>query len=92
MNSGRAGYNTKLIGYCASKAALNMLTVHLAYELRDTKIKVNSANPGFTKTDLNDNKGIQPVEVGAIAATLLALLDEDGSTGGVFSKDGRDPR
>jgi hypothetical protein len=46
-------------------------------------------NPGFTKTDLNDIKGIQPVEVGA--ATLLALLDEDGSTGGVFSKDGRDP-
>jgi glutathione S-transferase len=31
LNSGRAGYNTKLIGYCASKAALNMLTVHLAH-------------------------------------------------------------
>jgi NAD(P)-dependent dehydrogenase (short-subunit alcohol dehydrogenase family) len=40
-----------------------MLTVHLACELRDTKIKVNSANPGFTKTDLTDNKGIQPIEV-----------------------------
>jgi len=84
-------YDTKLIGYCASKAALNMLTVHLAYELRDTNIKVNSANPGFTKTDLNDNRGIQPVEVGAIAATRLAVLDADGSTGGVFSKDGPDP-
>ena len=47
-----SGYNTKLIGYNASKAALNMLTVHLAYELRGTKIKVNSANPGYTKTDL----------------------------------------
>jgi NAD(P)-dependent dehydrogenase (short-subunit alcohol dehydrogenase family) len=67
-----------------------MLTVHLAYELRDTNIKVNSANPGFTKTDLNENKGIQPVEVGATAATRLALLDEDGSTGGLFSKDGPD--
>jgi NAD(P)-dependent dehydrogenase (short-subunit alcohol dehydrogenase family) len=87
----RSSYNTKLIGYCASKAALNMLTVHLAYELRDTKIKLNSANPGFTKTDLNDNRGVQPVEVGAIAATRLALLDEDGSTGGLFSKDGPDP-
>jgi NAD(P)-dependent dehydrogenase (short-subunit alcohol dehydrogenase family) len=86
-----SSYDTKLIGYCASKAALNMLTVHLAYELRDTNIKVNSANPGFTKTDLNDNRGIQPVEVGAIAATRLALLDEDGPTGGVFSKDGPDP-
>ena len=86
-------YNTsyKLIGYSASKAALNMLTVHLAYELRDTKIKVNSANPGFTKTDLNDNAGTQPVEVGALAATRLALLDDDGPTGGSFSKDGPDP-
>jgi NAD(P)-dependent dehydrogenase (short-subunit alcohol dehydrogenase family) len=86
-------YNTsyKLIGYSASKAALNMLTIHLAYELRDTKIKVNSANPGFTKTDLNDNKGTQPVEVGAIAATSLALLDDDGPTGQSFSKDGPQP-
>jgi NAD(P)-dependent dehydrogenase (short-subunit alcohol dehydrogenase family) len=85
------GYNTKLIGYNASKAALNMLTVQLAYELRGTKIKVNSANPGYTKTDLNDNQGTQPVEVGAIEATRLALLDDDGPTGQSFSKDGSDP-
>jgi NAD(P)-dependent dehydrogenase (short-subunit alcohol dehydrogenase family) len=75
--------------YC--KAALNMLTIHLAYELRGTKIKVNSANPGYTKTDLNDNKGTQPVEVGAIEATRLALLDDSDPTGGAFSKDGPDP-
>ena len=85
------GRDVKLIGYNASKAALNMLTVHLAYELRDTKIKVNSANPGYTKTDLNDNQGTQPVELGAIAATRLALLDDNGPTGGSFSKDGPDP-
>lgn len=84
-------YDTKFIGYNASKAALNMLTVHLAYELRDTKIKVNSANPGYTKTDLNDNRGTQPVEVGAMEATRLALLDESGPTGGSFSKNGPDP-
>jgi NAD(P)-dependent dehydrogenase (short-subunit alcohol dehydrogenase family) len=86
-----SGYDTKLIGYNASKAALNMLTVHLAFELRGTKIKVNSANPGYTKTDLNDNRGAQPVEVGAIEATRLALLDDSGPTGGSFSKDGPDP-
>jgi NAD(P)-dependent dehydrogenase (short-subunit alcohol dehydrogenase family) len=85
------GYNTKLIGYNASKAALNMLTVHLAFEVRGTKIKVNSANPGFTKTDLNDNTGTQPVEVGAIEATRLALLDDNGPTGQSFSKDGPAP-
>jgi len=85
------GYDWKLIGYNASKAALNMLTVHLAYEVRDTSIKVNSANPGFTKTDLNDNTGTQPVEVGAVAALRLALLDNDGPTGRSFSKDGPAP-
>jgi NAD(P)-dependent dehydrogenase (short-subunit alcohol dehydrogenase family) len=85
------GYNTKLIGYNASKAALNMLTVQLAYELRGTKIKVNSANPGYTKTDLNDNQGPQPVEVGAIEATRLALLEDNGPTGQSFSKDGPEP-
>jgi len=86
-----SAYDVKLIGYCASKAALNMLTVHLAYELRGTRIKVNSADPGYTKTDLNDNQGPQPVEVGAIEATRLALLDDSGPTGGYFTKDGPYP-
>jgi NAD(P)-dependent dehydrogenase (short-subunit alcohol dehydrogenase family) len=40
----------KYLGYAASKAALNMLTVQLAYELRDTSIKVNSVDPGYTAT------------------------------------------
>ncbi len=84
-------YDVKLIGYNASKAAINMLTVQLAWELRGTNVKVNCANPGFTKTDLNGNRGTQPVEVGAIAATRLALLEDDGPTGIAVSKDGRDP-
>jgi len=84
-------YDAKLIGYNASKSAVNMLTVQLAWELRGTNVKVNSANPGFTKTDLNSNTGTQPVEVGAIAATRLALLDDEGPTGTAVSKDGQDP-
>ncbi len=83
--------NAKLIGYNASKAAMKMLTVQLAWELRGTNIKVNSANPGFTRTGLNNNQGTQPVEVGALAATRLALLDESGPTGSAISKDGADP-
>jgi NAD(P)-dependent dehydrogenase (short-subunit alcohol dehydrogenase family) len=59
----------KRIGCNASKAALNMLTVQLAYELRDTKIKVNSANPGFTATDLNGHRGYQTVEEGTTEAS-----------------------
>ena len=68
-----------------------MLTVHLAYEVHGTKIKANSANPGYTRTDLSDNKGTQPVGVGAIEATRLALLDENGPTERSFSKEGSDP-
>jgi NAD(P)-dependent dehydrogenase (short-subunit alcohol dehydrogenase family) len=38
--------------YNASKAALNMFTIHLAAELKDTNIKVNSVDPGWVKTAL----------------------------------------
>jgi NAD(P)-dependent dehydrogenase (short-subunit alcohol dehydrogenase family) len=73
--------NTKLIGYSASKVALNMLTVQLAYLLRDTAIKVNSADPGYTATDLNDHRGTQTISEGAAEAVRLALLPDDGPTG-----------
>jgi NAD(P)-dependent dehydrogenase (short-subunit alcohol dehydrogenase family) len=70
-----------LLGYSASKAALNMLTVQLAYELRDTTIKVNSAAPGYTATDLNNFAGTDTPEQGAAEAIRLALLPADGPTG-----------
>jgi NAD(P)-dependent dehydrogenase (short-subunit alcohol dehydrogenase family) len=81
----------KLLGYNASKAALNMLTVQLAAELKDTGIKVNAADPGFTATDLNDHRGHQTVQQGAAAAVRLALLPNDGPTGGFFSAGGAEP-
>jgi NAD(P)-dependent dehydrogenase (short-subunit alcohol dehydrogenase family) len=71
----------KFLGYSASKAALNMLTVQLAYELRDTPIKVNSADPGFTATDLNGHRGTQTIPEGSAETIRLALLPEDGPTG-----------
>ena len=81
----------KLLGYNASKAALNMLTVQLAYELRETAIKVNSADPGFTATDLNGHQGHQTVEEGAAEPVRLALLPSDGPTGGFFETAGPRP-
>jgi NAD(P)-dependent dehydrogenase (short-subunit alcohol dehydrogenase family) len=81
----------KLMGYNASKAALNMLTVQLAAELKDTGIKVNSADPGFTATDLNGHRGTQTVPQGAAAAIRLALLPDDGPTGGFFSVNKSEP-
>jgi NAD(P)-dependent dehydrogenase (short-subunit alcohol dehydrogenase family) len=81
----------KPIGYSASKAALNMLTVQLAYELRDTSIKVNAADPGYTATDLNGNSGHQTVPEGAAETVRLALLAEDRPTGGYFASSGAQP-
>jgi NAD(P)-dependent dehydrogenase (short-subunit alcohol dehydrogenase family) len=68
-------FPVKVLGYCASKAALNMLTVQLAYEFRDSHISVNSVNPGYTATDLNGHSGPQTVEEGAAEIVRLALLD-----------------
>jgi NAD(P)-dependent dehydrogenase (short-subunit alcohol dehydrogenase family) len=47
----------KPLGYNGSKAILNTMTVQLAWELRDTPIKVNTVTPGYTATDLNSVEG-----------------------------------
>ncbi len=65
----------KFLAYCASKAALNMFTVQLAYEFRGRNISVNSVNPGYTATDLNHNSGTQTIEEGAAEIVRVALLD-----------------
>ena len=58
-----------------------------AAELKDTPIKVNAADPGYTATDLNDHSGPQTVAEGAEAAVRLATLPTEGPTGGYFNKD-----
>jgi NAD(P)-dependent dehydrogenase (short-subunit alcohol dehydrogenase family) len=81
-----AGIN--LLAYNSSKSALNAVTVQIAKELRDTPIKVNAADPGYTATDLNNHQGTRDVEQGARAAVRLATLPADGPTGGFFDEDG----
>ena len=69
------------LAYPSSKAALNMVTALYAKDLRDTPIKVNAANPGYTKTDLNRNSGFRSVTEGAEASVYLATLPADGPSG-----------
>jgi NAD(P)-dependent dehydrogenase (short-subunit alcohol dehydrogenase family) len=77
-------YNFKSLSYDASKAALNAFTIHLAHELKDTKIKVNSAHPGWVKTDMGTDAAPMEIPEGGKTGVALALLGQDGPTGGFF--------
>ena len=77
------------VAYNASKAALNVATISLAKELRDTSIKVNAADPGYTRTEMNQGDGDQDADQGALAAVHLATLPPEGPTGTFIDKDGR---
>ncbi len=80
----------QFVGYNTSKAALNMLTIQLAYELRDTNIKVNAVSPGAVATDMNP-QGTLTTEEGASEPVRLALLPADGPSGGFFHSAGSYP-
>ncbi|MBW7970194.1 SDR family NAD(P)-dependent oxidoreductase [Bradyrhizobium sp. BR 10289] len=84
-------YSARLIGYNASKAALNMLTVQLAEELRDTPIVVNSVSPGYVKTDLTGHTGFMTPEEGARLPVEYALLGEKAVSGQFVEPSGRTP-
>ena len=77
-------YAARFIGYNASKAALNMLTVQLAQELRGTGIVVNSVSPGFVMTDLTGSGSMTPEE-GAQLPVQFAL---GGEASGRFVEPG----
>ncbi|WP_036167195.1 SDR family oxidoreductase [Massilia sp. 9096] len=83
-----AYYDARLIGYNASKAALNMLTVQLAQELRGTRIAVNSVSPGYVKTDLTGHNGFMTPEEGARLPVAYALLGEERVVSGRFVEPG----
>ncbi len=77
-------YDAKSFAYDASKTALNAFTIHLAYELRDTPIKVNSAHPGWVKTDMGGEQAPMEISEGGKTSTALATLPVDGPSGGYF--------
>ena len=74
----------KAFAYNASKVALNAFTVHLADALKDTNVKVNSAHPGWVKTELGGPHA--PMEIGDSSKTsvFLATLGNEGPSGKFF--------
>ncbi|MFI6681461.1 SDR family oxidoreductase [Kribbella sp. NPDC050470] len=80
-----------MLGYNASKAAVNMVTVMLANELRGSGILVNAADPGNCATDMGGWDAPRTPEQGAAVAVRLATLDAGGPTGEVQAEEGRLP-
>jgi NAD(P)-dependent dehydrogenase (short-subunit alcohol dehydrogenase family) len=81
-------YGARFIGYNASKAALNMLTVQLAEALHDTPIVVNAACPGYVATDLNGHSGPLSPQQGAATPVRLALSDDRQPNGKLVDAQG----
>ena len=77
------------LAYPSSKSALSMLTSQ--YAKAYPQMRINAVDPGYTATDLNQNRGIQTVEEGAQAIVWAAGLGHDGPTGGFFDAKGAVP-
>ncbi|MEV8373313.1 SDR family NAD(P)-dependent oxidoreductase [Kribbella sp. NPDC056861] len=81
----------RTLGYNSSKAAVNMVTVMLANELRGTGILVNAADPGNCATDMGGWDAPRTPAEGAAVAVRLATLGPDGPTGESHAESGRLP-
>ena len=80
-------YDFKVPAYNVSKSAVNAWTVQLAWELRDSSIKVNTVHPGYVRTDMNAGAGDIDATEGARTSVRLSLIDPSGPTGGYFYLD-----
>lgn len=70
----------RTFAYNASKAALNMYTIHLANALKDKNVKVNAVHPGWVKTDMGSEYA--PLEIPeAVEPIVEFLLKQDADTG-----------
>ena len=74
-------YDMKMPAYDVSKSAVNAYTVHLAYELKDTTIKVNAAHPGWVKTEMGGEGATMEITDGAKTSVALATIGADGPNG-----------
>lgn len=98
VSSGAGSYSDPIFGlgnhfskvpvYGITKLALNGLTVKLAKQFADSKIKINAVDPGFTATyPGTEAYGARPVHEGAKSIVWAALIPNDGPNGGFF-RDG----
>jgi len=84
-------FHFKSAGYSISKAALNGFTIMLAFDLKDTDLKVNSIDPNYTASDFNNHRGDRTPEQSASVIVKYATLDKDGPTGKYLNEEGELP-
>lgn len=82
-----ANYPKRYVAYQSSKSALNMYTVNLAYELKETACKVNAVCPGYTRTDFTGHQGTSTAAEAGQRIAKYALISPDGPTGKYFSEE-----
>jgi len=87
IHSSQGGMSYKPFAYDASKTGVNVFTIHLAAALSETNVKVNSAHPGWVKTDMGGLGAPLSTEIGARTAVRLATVGADGPTGKFFHGD-----
>lgn len=80
-------YLHKAALYPSSKAALNMYTIDLAYQLKDTAFKVNAVCPGFVATDFNGHRGTGTAQEGGYRIAKYAMIGQDGPTGKFIAEE-----
>jgi len=91
IHSMEGGMSYKPFAYDASKTAVNVFTVHLAAALSGTMIKVNSAHPGWVRTNMGGPHAPLSPEEGAKTAVWLATLGSDGPSGKFFHEENEVP-
>jgi NAD(P)-dependent dehydrogenase (short-subunit alcohol dehydrogenase family) len=86
LSSGWGSFAEGIAGpgaYGVAKAALNALTKALPRDL-PPGVKVNACDPGWVRTRMGGPAAPKSPEDGADTAVWLALLPDDGPTGGFF--------
>ncbi len=84
-------YNANLLGYNSSKTALNAVTVSFAKALAAFGIRVNSVNPGYTRTDFTYGQGDRSAEEAAEVIVGIATTADDGPNADFIGDNGTLP-